>query len=497
MDSEILSKLAGISQSAMLQNGNLNKSVQALSNFDKEAQRKSSESRKRINNESSSNKKFRKLNAQQQQMAEVQRDLRLDLIAEFAAKNNMTLAELAELADLVDKEDSKITEINDEEMEEASTSAGTSNSKKPERKYATKPKGASIKPGKNKNKNKEKEKESVPVEAPKIISKPPPIITGRIHPVLFDKDLEESGVNYQLKSGDRLAIKCPTKEVHAKAMKLLQEEKPGGHSYTPKEGKKSVLVLKGLDECFSDKEIINSLKEQTGVVVEAKRMATPHSKNNNYQLTNFLVTTTENEKNKLLKVFSINKQIIEWERLKKKGLTQCYNCQRFGHIAAWCLYKYRCVKCKENHEPKKCKRVGKTDSKPYCCNCDKEDHPASWGGCPKAVELMVKVEENRVKKQETRDQINERRLMIDRALVTPGVTYAAAAKIKMTNKGAQKQAPTTSEGNIGFIGAECKRLFNTDFFRLLEKSKEFVPKYKNLKSDEAKQMALMDFMSKL
>lgn len=495
MDSKILSKLVGISQSAMIKNGNLNESVQALSNFDKEAQRKSSESRKRINKESSSNKKFRKLNAQQQQMAEVQRDIRLDLIAEFAAKNNISPAELAELAEKVVEEDSKTAEIIDEEMEEASTSAGKSNSKKPERKYATKPKGATNKPGKNKDKN--KEKESVPVEAPKIISKPPPIITKRIHPVLFDKDLEESGVNYQLKSGNRLAIKCPTKEVHAKAMKLLQEEKPGGHSYTPKERKKTVLVLKGLDECFSDEEIINSLKEQTGVVVEAKRMTTPHSKNNNYQLTNFLVTTTENDKNKLLKVFSINKQIIEWERLKKKGLTQCYNCQRFGHIAEWCLFAYRCVKCKGNHKPKQCKRVGKSDSKPYCCNCDKEGHPASFGGCPKAVELMVKVEENKAKKQETRDQINERRLMIDRALVTPGVTYAAAAKIKMTNKGAQKQAPTTSEGNIGFIGAECKRLFNTDFFRLLEKSREFVPKYKDLKSDEAKQMALMDFMSKL
>ena len=491
MDSDLLSGLVGKSVSAILRSGS---PVRRLQNLEKMASEepKPSGGTKRAQKAHSSNKKMRKMNAEQQQMATVQWDLQKDLIMGFCAKNQMTIDQLSKLAEKARKEESKIANIIDEEMEEASPPAGPSNSR--EIKAAPKPTGAIRKVN-------NKEADKVPEKAPKKVKKMPAILTGRLIPSSFQEDVGQSTkVSYKLKKGNKTALYCETVEGHEKVMKLLRDEKMGGFSYTPDELKKTVLVMKNIHESISVKEIKDSLKEQTGIDVEVKRLTTPRSINQKYTHDIVLVTSKDEHYKELFKVCSIQNQLIKWEHLKKKGPIQCHNCQKFGHVARWCLFEYQCVKCNEGHGPKECKRDKKSKKPPYCINCDEEGHPASFGGCPKAVELRQKVEENRTKKQETKNQLALKRQMIDaslNALVTPGVTFSAVTKNKPTNEGAQKEAPTKTEGSIGFIGAECRRLFNTDLFPLLEKSREFVPKYKQLKSDDAKQMALMDFMSKL
>lgn len=493
MDSDLLSGLVGKSLSAILKSSNPAGRLQELEKMASE-EPKPSGGTKRAQKAHSSNKKIRKLNAEQQQMAVVQWDLQKDLIMGFCAKNQLTLDQLSKLAEKARLEESKIANISDQEMEEANPPAGPSNNR--QQATAPKPTGASSKMVKT-----NKDNEKVPSEAPKTVKKMPAIITGRINPGIFQRNLEESTkVNYKLKKGMKTALYCESVEGHGEVMKLLKSEDAGGFSYTPNELKKKVLVMKNIHESISVKEIKDSLKEQTGIEVEVKRLTTPRSINQNYTLDIVLVMTMDEKYKQLFKVCSIQNILIKWEHLKKKGPIQCRNCQSFGHVAKWCLYKYQCVKCKEPHGPKECKRDKKSKKPPFCINCGEEGHPASFGGCPVVVELRQKVEENRVKKQETKNQLALKRQMIDASLntlVTPGVTFSAVTKAKMTNKGAQKEAPTKTEGSIGFIGAECKRLFNTDLFPLLEKSREFVPKYKQLKSDDAKQMALMDFMSKL
>ncbi len=71
---------------------------------------------------------------------------------------------------------------------------------------------------------------------------------------------------------------------------------------------------------------------------------------------------------------------------------RCFNCQRFGHVAAACKGKRRCGKCSEDHDFKECKNQIK------CCNCG-GTHVAAYRGCPvhaKADVVQKMRDENKI-----------------------------------------------------------------------------------------------------
>lgn len=55
---------------------------------------------------------------------------------------------------------------------------------------------------------------------------------------------------------------------------------------------------------------------------------------------------------------------------------RCYNCQRFGHIAAMCKETRRCARCGGNHNYGQCGE----GVLPNCCNCGGV-HNVAYGGC--------------------------------------------------------------------------------------------------------------------
>ena len=61
------------------------------------------------------------------------------------------------------------------------------------------------------------------------------------------------------------------------------------------------------------------------------------------------------------------------------SVTQCFNCQSFGHLAKNCRSKQKCLICSESHSHKGC--PNKEARKPKCANC-KGPHVASYKGCP-------------------------------------------------------------------------------------------------------------------
>ena len=57
---------------------------------------------------------------------------------------------------------------------------------------------------------------------------------------------------------------------------------------------------------------------------------------------------------------------------------QCDNCQQFGHNAATCRSKLKCVVCAGHHSVKDC-----VSYEPRCSNCG-NSHIDNYGGCPYA-----------------------------------------------------------------------------------------------------------------
>jgi hypothetical protein len=64
----------------------------------------------------------------------------------------------------------------------------------------------------------------------------------------------------------------------------------------------------------------------------------------------------------------------------QNGLTQCHNCQQFGHVWANCKQPPRCLWCGGGHLHKECPEKENAASTPTCCNCQlaegEKAHPA-------------------------------------------------------------------------------------------------------------------------
>ncbi|KAL4126980.1 hypothetical protein QTP88_011178 [Uroleucon formosanum] len=75
------------------------------------------------------------------------------------------------------------------------------------------------------------------------------------------------------------------------------------------------------------------------------------------------------------------------EPYKIKAISQCANCQAYGHTKAYCGYSPRCVRCGNGHPSSSCQ---KTRDEPPCCALCQESHPANYKGCSVYKELQYR-----------------------------------------------------------------------------------------------------------
>lgn len=238
---------------------------------------------------------------------------------------------------------------------------------------------------------KEQPKKTSPTTSPtatKASARPPPI---HIHnqqigdTITLMKGSKIEKFNIKRISQSKHTLLIEDLDSYNSAKQVLKEVETPYFTYTPKVEKPKTIVLKGLHENEDTNEIKNLIEEHGIQIINVTQLKTKHSKRNEQRLPLYIIQCApDTNMGNIYKITSLNYQRVSWEPLKKSEvIMQCHQCQRFGHAAANCNLKYRCVKCKEDHEPGKCQIIEKVDKNAvYCINCQTTGHPASYKGCP-------------------------------------------------------------------------------------------------------------------
>lgn len=182
-----------------------------------------------------------------------------------------------------------------------------------------------------------------------------------------------------------------------KIIKKLKEQNFQFYTYSEPSQKPTIYVLKKYFAAETE-DLLKTLQDQE-VSAEKVTVLCP-----NPDFPSFLVhfkSQTVNLTSLQRNVKAVNCVIVKWERFdrSRKRLTQCHNCQSFGHASSNCGMKRRCIKCLEDHLPGDCSRKNKDEEgTPKCVNCQ-GDHAANSSICPSYISYSGMVQRQRTNRQ--------------------------------------------------------------------------------------------------
>ena len=186
----------------------------------------------------------------------------------------------------------------------------------------------------------------------------------------------------------------------------MKNSNAGGFNGLPSE-KKSTVVLKGIPYEFGEEAVAAEILEKSGKSVSAKLMQTSKAKKGGYQLNLYIISGTKENMQEVTKLVGLFRHRVSWENLKKSTISQCGNCFRFGHSAAYCYNEPRCIKCEGKHNSWQCTKPKKDEpgaTPAFCVNCQDHGHPASFGKCPVRLQLLANIEERKAMKKQRTDE---------------------------------------------------------------------------------------------
>lgn len=202
--------------------------------------------------------------------------------------------------------------------------------------------------------------------------------------------------------GNRIILQTKNNSDYSKLKDIIQQAKLEFHTYTPTENKDHKLVIKNLPPTITTDEIKSDLTTKNILVKSVSQMSKKNSENKVIPLPLFIVTID----NKTAFKDIINTKIvcyclISWERYRSKnGITQCYKCQAFDHIAINCYKTQKCLICAGPHNKNDCPVKEKDNFK--CANCDKK-HLANDKTCERYINRLAKRSSDSLPRQLTNE----------------------------------------------------------------------------------------------
>ena len=297
-----------------------------------------------------------------------------------------------------------------------------------------------------------------------------------------------------------------TLEDYEKLKAMLREKGVDYYTYTPRSQRPFTVVVKGLSDSFDNNEVLEYMQ---GLRINIRILGL-HKLGGDKWL--FQMSRDSD-----LKGFRDIRYILHCRvsmlKHSRRDVIQCYNCQRFGHVAINCNMPYRCVKCSGDHGPGKCvippkgentaevvstdpvtgQAIRKLGFPIRCANCGVEGHTASARECPKRQELVRKIAAR--KNEKGTGQMISTVPMTGRV---NGISYATAARAGATESNSVATVSLTSaKAEFDIIDGDCRRLLGVGLLSCLGKLKGFAREYRLLSNDEEKSRALLGMLISL
>ena len=297
--------------------------------------------------------------------------------------------------------------------------------------------------------------------------KPPPIVAqaeikdAKTLKALTGKYNKEIKMTYNIKS---LNIYTQTIEAYTHVIDTLTHLKIEYHTYSNDKQDTVKRTLKGLPSSITDKEIEDELKTEHLPILTVRQLKRTTVENNvriQTPLPVWILTfkkTTELDEllTDLKHIFNIKIRLEDYKGLT--GITQCYRCQQFGHVAQHCQKQEKCVRCAGNHSVSKC-----TDKNLKCTNCN-GNHPASYRQCPQYIKQNTNYTQTRQNPTANKPQETTKRQLTKRQTEPVQMTQVQTTQIQtpleQTSQAlVQNPQPSTSQ-NI-FTSQDFPPLYTT------------------------------------
>jgi len=210
---------------------------------------------------------------------------------------------------------------------------------------------------------------------------PPPIFIRGVEdfPGVCTKLIELIGVdNFICKStADHLKIQTSNPGAYRTLVHFLRNAQAEFHTFQLNEDKPMRIVIRNLHPSTPTEMIKSELELRLYEVRQVTQVIHRISK---IPLPLFFVDLEPTDhSNEIFKLESLLHTKIKIEEPHKpKIISQCQNCQAYGHTKAYCGYSPRCVRCGDDHPSSACQN---SRQDPMRCALCTGNHPANYRGC--------------------------------------------------------------------------------------------------------------------
>ncbi|KAL4136407.1 hypothetical protein QTP88_007955 [Uroleucon formosanum] len=168
---------------------------------------------------------------------------------------------------------------------------------------------------------------------------------------------------------DHLKVQTSNPEAYRTLVHYLRNEKAEFHTFQLKEDKPMRIVIRNLHPSTSTEMIKNELEHR---LYEVRQVTQVISK---IPLPLFFVDLEPTDHSKeIFKLESILHTKIKIEEPHKpKIISQCQNCQAYGHTKAYCGFSPRCVRCGDDHSSSACPNSRQDPMR--CALCTEDNTP--------------------------------------------------------------------------------------------------------------------------